>query len=156
AIPLAPLSPPAKARLKTALPAFASLDNPIDVTGALLGDSGLLGAVLPIIGDDARTDLLLVALPIAGAGYDVPRFARDTAHFQQTYGVASAVAAPQAAVRQAFADAGIATFAREAEAMDALAQLADHAALLRRPAPAPLKRLPLAGRTRFLSEAQSL
>jgi len=155
-IPLAALSPAGKARLKSALPAFASLDNPIDVTGALLGDSGLLGAVLPIIGDDAQTDLLLVALPIAGAGYDVPRFARDTAHFQQTYGIASAVAAPQPAVRQAFAEAGIATFAREGEALEALAQLADHAALLRRPAPAPLSRLPVALETRFLGEAESL
>jgi len=155
-IPLAPLSPRAKERLKGALPAFAALHNPIDVTGALLSDSGLLGAVLPIIGDDAQTELLLMALPIAGAGYDVPRFAADAAAFQHRYGVASAVAAPQAAVRQAFADAGIATFAREGEAMDALAQLAEHAALLRRPAPAPLSCIAVAPETRALSEAESL
>ncbi|HET7365060.1 MAG TPA: acetate--CoA ligase family protein [Burkholderiales bacterium] len=155
-IALAPIAAPAKARLRSALPGFASLENPIDVTGALLSDSGLLGAVLPIVGDDAQADLLLVALPIAGAGYDVPRFARDVAQFQQTYCIATAVAAPQAAVRQAFADAGVATFAREGEAMDALAQLADHAALLRRPAPAPLRCMALPDRTRFLSEAESL
>ena len=155
-IPLASLSTPAKDRLRGALPAFAALENPLDVTGALLSDSGLLGAVLPIIGDDAQTDLLLVALPIAGAGYDVPRFARDIAQFRQAYRVPSAVAAPQAAVRQAFADAGIATFAREGEAMEALAQLADHAALLRRPEPAPLRRISAPSKTRFLSEAESL
>jgi acyl-CoA synthetase (NDP forming) len=155
-IPLASISAQARERLRGALPAFAALENPIDVTGALLSDSGLLGAVLPIIGDDAQTGLLLVALPIAGAGYDVPRFARDIAQFQETHRIASAVAAPQAAVRQAFADAGVATFAREAEAMDALAQLADHAALLRRPASAPPRRVPVHGKTRFLSEAQSL
>ena len=155
-IALAALSPSAKERLKAALPAFAALDNPIDVTGALLSDSGLLGAVLPIVGDDAQTDLLLVALPIAGAGYDVPRFAADVAGFQQRYGVASAVAAPQPAVRQAFAQVGIATFAREGEAIDALAQVADHAALLRRPAPPPLRRIAVARETRSLSEAESL
>ncbi|HYY61806.1 MAG TPA: acetate--CoA ligase family protein, partial [Burkholderiales bacterium] len=155
-IPLAQISPPARERLRRALPGFAALDNPIDVTGALLSDSGLLGAVLPIIGDDAQTDLLLVALPIAGAGYDVPRFARDVAEFQHRYGVASAVAAPQPAVCQAFAETGIATFAREGEAMDALAQLADHATLLQRPAPASLKRIATRGKTRFLSEAESL
>src|ERR1051325_6469452 len=88
-IPLAPLSANARGRLRKALPAFAALANPIDVTGALLSDSGLLGAVLPIIGEDAQTDLLLLALPIAGAGYDVPRFARDLAQFQQTHGIAS-------------------------------------------------------------------
>jgi acetate---CoA ligase (ADP-forming) len=155
-IALAALSPSAKKRLKAVLPAFAALNNPIDVTGALLSDSGLLGAVLPLIGDDAQTDLLLLALPIAGAGYDVPRFARDLAQFQETYRVASAVAAPQAAVRQAFAEAGIATFGREGEALDALAQLADHAALLRRPPAAPLRRIPVRGKARFLTEAESL
>src|SRR2546421_5081155 len=155
-IPLAPISASAKERLRRALPAFAALDNPIDVTGALLGDSGLLGAVLPIIGGDAQTDLLLVALPIAGAGYDVPRFARDVAEFQRRYEIVSALAAPQAAVRQPFAQAGVATFAREGEAMDALAQLADHAALLRRAPPAPLARIAGRRQPQFLSEAESL
>jgi len=155
-IALATLSATAKERLRGALPAFAALANPIDVTGALLGDSGLLGAVLPIIGEDAGADLLLVALPVAGTGYDVPRFARDVAQFQHRYGVPSALAAPQAAVREPFAQAGLATFARESEAMDALAQLADHTALLRRPAPAPLKRVVLRGPARALNEAASL
>jgi hypothetical protein len=40
--------------------------------------------------------------------------------------------------------------------MDALAQLADHAARLRRPVPALLRRIPVRGKTRFLSEAESL
>jgi len=155
-MPLAPLSSEAKGRLRSVLPPFAALANPIDVTGALLSDSQLLGAVLPIVGDDAQCDLLLLALPVAGTGYDVPRFARDLADFQRRHGIASAVAAPQAGVRQPFSDAGIATFAREGEAMDALAQLARHAELLRRPAPPPAKRVRLSGARRFLDEAQSL
>jgi hypothetical protein len=40
--------------------------------------------------------------------------------------------------------------------MDALAQLADHAALLRRAAPPPMKPVPRAKERRFLNEAQSL
>ena len=155
-ISLAPLSSSAKGRLRSVLPPFAALANPIDVTGALLSDSPLLGAVLPIVGDDAQCDLLLLALPVAGTGYDVPRFARDLADFQRRHGIASAVAAPQAGVRQPFSDVGIATFAREGEAMDALAQLARHAELLRRPAPPPAKRVRLSGTRRFLDEAQSL
>src|SRR5207302_8566084 len=126
------------------------------VAGALVGNPGLLGAVWPVVGDDAQADLLLLALPVAGTGYDVPRFARDLADFQRRYGIAAALAAPQASVRQPFRDAGIATFAREGEAMDALAQLARHAELLRRPAPPPAKRVPLSGARRFLDEAQSL
>ena len=150
-IPLA--SVPAE-KLKAVLPAFASVTNPIDVTGALLNDSGLFGAVLPLIGD--HCDLLMLALPVAGTGYDVPRFARDIAAFEQRHRVAAAVAAPQASVREPFRAAGIATFAAEGEAMDALAQVADHAALLARPVPrSPARPRPI-GATRFLNEAESL
>jgi len=44
----------------------------------------------------------------------------------------------------------------EGEAMDALAQLADHAALLRQPAPPPAKPIRLAAKSQFLNEAESL
>lgn len=153
-IPLASISDRAKARLKEALPAFAALENPIDVTGALLGNASLLSAVLPIVGDDAQSDAVVLALPVAGTGYDIPRFAADLAAFSERYGHAAAVAAPQGSVREEFTRAGIATFAREGEAMEALAQVADHAALLARPA-APYVRLET-GAGRFLNEAESL
>ena len=152
-IPLAPV--PAE-KLRAVLPAFAALDNPIDVTGALLSDSGLFGRVLPIVGEQGQCDVLVLALPVAGAGYDVPRFARDLAEFQRRYGVAAALAAPQAASREAFLAGGIATFAAEGEAMDALAQLAEHAALLKKAAPPANKASPPEGRTEFLNEAESL
>jgi len=155
-IPLASVSEGAKLRLRGTLPAFAALENPIDITGALLGNPELFGAVLPIVGDDAQGELLLVGLPVAGTGYDLPRFAADLAAFQQRYGHAVAVAAPQDAVRRAFTEAGVATFAREGEAMDALAQLAAHAELLRRPAPPPLNLPPLGAKPHFLNEAESL
>ncbi len=155
-IPLAPVSERAKERLRGTLPAFAALDNPIDITGALLGNPELFGAVLPIVGDDAQSELILVGLPVAGAGYDVPRFAADLAEFQKRYGHAVAVAAPQPSIRSEFTTAGVATFAGEGEAMDALAQLADHAALLRQPAPPPAKPIRLAAKSQFLNEAESL
>jgi acyl-CoA synthetase (NDP forming) len=142
-------------RLKAVLPAFAAVDNPIDVTGALLGNSGLFGGVLPIVGEAAQCDVLVLALPVAGTGYDVPRFAQDLAAFQRRYGIPCALAAPQPAVRELFAAADVATFAAESEAMDALAQVADHAALLRRPAPPPVS-IAVRGPSRFLSEAESL
>jgi acyl-CoA synthetase (NDP forming) len=150
-----PLAPVPSEKLKAVLPAFAAAENPIDVTGALLSDSGLFGAVLPIVGDHARSDLLLCCIPVAGAGYDVPRFARDIAAFQERYGVASAVAAPQVSVRAPFTAAGVASFASESEAMDALVQVADHAALLRQ-APARAKPVRVGASRRFLNEAESL
>ncbi|MGQ0650918.1 MAG: acetate--CoA ligase family protein, partial [Betaproteobacteria bacterium] len=154
-IPLAQISAQGKERLKTVLPAFAGMDNPIDTTGVLLGNSGLFGAILPVVGEDAQSDLMLVGLPIAGAGYDVPRFARDLSEFQTRYPHAVAVAATQHEIRDEFRKQGIASFAAEGEAMDALAQLARHAELLRKPAK-PFRAFPVAEETRFLNEAESL
>ena len=157
-IPLAPVSASAKTRLGSILPGFAALDNPIDITGALLSNPKLFGAVLPIVGDDTRTDLVMVALPVAGMGYDVPGFASDLANFANAYGHAVALAAPQAAVRAEFSKRGIASFARERDAILALEQLAEHSALMRthRPAPLPVRQPFPAGKDSFMNEAESL
>jgi acyl-CoA synthetase (NDP forming) len=148
-----------RARLKKALPAFATPSNPLDVTGALLTDSGLIGAALGVLGEDDACDLLMLAVPIAGAGYDVPRFARDAAAFRERHGKAVALAAPQPEVRAEFEKLGVPTFSREREAMLALHQVAAHAALLRqRPAAAAAGSAPAVppGGARYLDEAQSL
>ena len=152
-------APGTQARLKAALPAFATPSNPLDVTGALLTDSGLFGAALAVLGDDDACDLLMLAIPIAGAGYDVPRFARDAAAYRARHGKALALAAPQAGVRAEFERLGVPAFAREREAMLALRQLAGHSALLRaHPAPAGTHAAPAvpAGTERFLNEFDSL
>ena len=137
-----PLAQVPSERLRTVLPAFASADNPIDVTGALLGNPKLFADVLPAVGEHAQSELVVVGLPVAGTGYDVEAFARDLAAFEKRYGQASALAAPQPSVREPFMRAGIATFGREREAIDALVQVADHAALLRRPAAPPPRAFP--------------
>lgn len=158
-IPLARFSENATQSLKKALPAFAAVGNPIDVTGALLGNPQLLASVLPIVGEDRQSDLLLLALPVAGTGYDVPRFARDLMAFGEAFDQAVAVAAPQASVRAEFTRLGVPTFASERVAMDALAQVADHAALLRRPALEKAAGKPVwfpIGNHRLLHEAESL
>jgi acyl-CoA synthetase (NDP forming) len=148
-----------QARLQKVLPAFATASNPLDVTGALLTNSGLFGAALTILGEEDACDLLMLAIPIAGAGYDVPRFARDTAEFGTRHGKSVAVAAPQAEVRAEFDKLGLPVFAREREAMAALRQLAGHSELLRRRpvkrTSTPLLHLP-AGNDRFLNEFDSL
>jgi len=148
-----------KAKLKQALPAFATPSNPLDVTGALLSDSGLVGAALEVLGEEDACDLLMLAIPIAGAGYDVPRFARDAAAFRARHGKSVALAAPQAEVRAEFEKLGVPAFARERDAMLALRQLAAHSALLRqRPVAARVQAAPAlpAGRARFLDEFESL
>ena len=155
-VALAPISDNARSRLREALPSFANLSNPVDLTGALLSTPTLLGSVLPILGEDAQSELALLALPVAGAGYDLPRFARDLRGFADRYGHAVAVAAPQEAVRAEFSSSGVATFAREGEAIDALHQLARHAALLRKPAAETRYQRFSSRKTLFLNEAQSL
>ena len=152
AIPLAPVP---EQRLREVLPEFAAVGNPVDVTGALLGNPELLAKVLPIVGDDPQNELVLLALPVAGTGYDVEGFARELAAFETRHRKTAAVAAPQPSVREAFAKAGVAAFSREREAMDALVQLADHAAQLRRPAAAPPRAF-ARRQYRALDEAASL
>ncbi|MGE3160808.1 MAG: acetate--CoA ligase family protein [Burkholderiales bacterium] len=148
-----------QAKLRQVLPAFATPSNPLDVTGALLNDSSLIGGSLEALGAADACDLLMLAIPIAGAGYDVPRFARDAAAYRERHGKALAVAAPQPEVREAFEKRGLPAFARERDAMLALGQLAEHSMLMRRrPARsrATAAPAPPAGATKYLNEAESL
>ena len=132
---LAALSTATVQALTGQLPSFATATNPIDITAALLTDSRLFGRILSILADETSVDLYLVAIPVAGAGYDVAMFARDAADFMARTGKAVVVAAPQESVAAQFRAAGVPTFANQSEAMAVLAQIARHAELLRQPVP---------------------
>jgi acetate---CoA ligase (ADP-forming) len=158
-LPLASFAAETRRRLQAVLPGFATTANPIDITAALLSNSRLFSEILPIVAEDPAADLFLIAIPVAGQGYDVEAFARDTAQFARLTGKPVAVAAPQALVADRFRAVGIPTFAGETEAVLALDQLARHWALLRRRPAAPLPHAAVAlppGRGRFLNEAESL
>ncbi|MDF3834131.1 acetate--CoA ligase family protein [Cupriavidus basilensis] len=128
---LAPLAQATQAALAERLPGFAATANPVDVTAALLTNSGLIGEVLPVVATDPAADLLLLDIPVAGMGYDLPRFARDAAGFADSAGKPIAVAAWQPPVATAFRAAGVPTYASAADALAAFAQLAAHQQLLR-------------------------
>ncbi len=156
---LAPLGDDTRAQVAAKLPGFATSDNPIDITAALLQENRLLGDVLPVVAKDPCADLFLVSLPVTGAGYDVGAFARDTASFAAATGKPVAVAMWQETHAAPFREAGIPTYANETEALGALAQLALHTQLLarRRPAWPPSARVEIvAGASAFLDEAASL
>lgn len=158
-LPLADLAPQTRAAVAAKLPGFASTANPIDITAALLSNSGLFSDILPLLAEDPAADLFFIDIPVSGAGYDVEAFARDTAAFAAKTGKPVAVAAWQPEIARVFREAGVAVFDHGVDALGALAQVADHAALMRAPrptwpAPAPVD-LP-AGDGRFLDEAASL
>lgn len=132
-LPLAQLSADTQRDVAAELPGFATASNPIDVTAALLSNNRLFGNVLPVLARDSAADLFLVDIPVAGAGYDVDGFARDTARFEADTGKPVVVAAWQDSVARAFRDAGVLAYPNAREALGALAQVAQHAALLRAP-----------------------
>lgn len=158
-LPLATLAAETRQAVASKLPGFATTSNPIDITAALLSNSRLFGDVLPLVAHDPAADLFFINIPVAGAGYDVEAFARDTAQFAATTGKPVTVAAWQESVASVFRKAGVVTYADEVEALGALSQIASHAELLRKrrvrwdddkPVELP------AGTDRFLNEADSL
>lgn len=158
-LPIAGLADTTRRDLAARLPGFATTTNPIDITAALLSNSNLFSDILPVIAKDPAADLFFINIPVAGTGYDVDAFARDTAQFAITTGKPVAVAAWQEAVAGAFKAHGIATFSNEAEGLGALAQIATHTALMRKPRsvwPVETPAAIPAGSHQFLNEAQSL
>ncbi|BBK43245.1 pimeloyl-CoA synthetase [Allostella vacuolata] len=158
-LPLGRFRPETVEGLKGVLPGFATTTNPIDVTAALLSNSRLFSDILPIVGRDPAADLFFIAIPVAGAGYDVAAFARDTAQFMAATGKPVAMGVPQPNIAAVFAAAGIPTYANETTAMRALAQLAAHTAMMRTVLPTMPKAAAVElppGAAPFLSEADSL
>ncbi|MBY4897019.1 acetate--CoA ligase family protein [Cupriavidus sp. AU9028] len=158
---MAPLSTDTQAALAGRLPSFAATANPVDVTAALLTNSGLFGDVLPMIARDAAADMVLLDIPVAGMGYDIERFATDAAAFADSSGKPIAVAAWQPGVAEPFRRRGVPVFANASEALPALSQWRQHRLRLvqlaaRPPAlPGPARAETPAG-TATLSEAASL
>ncbi|HYF59697.1 MAG TPA: acetate--CoA ligase family protein [Burkholderiaceae bacterium] len=141
---LEPLSEPTQAELRTILPGFATTTNPVDITAALLSNSALFGAILPAIGRDPSADAFFVGIAVAGAGYDVDAFARDSAAFAAATGKPLVAAAPQASVADRFREHGVVVFPTESQAVRALGQFLSHAERLREAqagdAPGPSRR----------------
>lgn len=124
-VPLAEFQGETVDALRSELPAFATVSNPVDVTAALLTDSSIFGRVLPVIGRDESVDACLLAIAVAGRGYDVERFAADAAAFSDE-GIPLVLAIPQPNVAKPFVDAGLPVFEDETSAVKALGQYLAH------------------------------
>jgi acyl-CoA synthetase (NDP forming) len=156
---LATFSETTRQSLAAELPDFASVANPIDITAALLTESRLFGNLLPLLARERTADLFLIAIPVAGEGYDVPAFARDAAAFAATTGQPVVVAAPQDSVAARFRAAGLPTFTNQTDAIAALSQIVSHAALMAARPQAAAAHLTVhvpTGTASLLNEADSL
>jgi acyl-CoA synthetase (NDP forming) len=131
-MPMAKLAAETDKKLKGILPSFATTTNPIDLTAALLSNGRLFGDILPVIAEDPAADAFLIGVPVAGPGYDVEAFARDSAAFARQTGKPLVVAATQRSVADQFAAEGCTVFPTETEAVTALHQFLAHRELMAR------------------------
>ena len=137
-MPLAELKPGTRERLDRLLPSFSLNRNPIDLTAMLLADASLLGNVMAsVMGDDGVDAAVLGLLAIGGPSYDVARFARDARDAALRSARPLAVFSPHRHVRDAFAQAGVAVFSQESQALAAVQAFFAHRAALHRGAPSP-------------------
>lgn len=158
-LPLAQLALDTRRAVGNALTSFATCDNPIDLTTALMGNSEVFGKVLDSLRSDPAADLFLVSLPVAGEGYDLERIAQDTAAFEAATGKTVVVTATLASALAPFRRHGVVTFASERQALEALDQFTRHLALMsgKQPAPHNVPAIDVpAGSVPFLNEADSL
>ncbi len=158
-LPMAKLSDTTRAELTRILPGFATTTNPIDITAALLSNSGLFSEILPVLAKDSSADAFLIGIPVAGAGYDVERFAVDSAAFAKQTGKPIVVSAPQPVVADRFRAQGLTVFATESDALRALAQYLGHMELMDRVVkhpPSAIDRAAASGESTMLNESESL
>src|SRR6185295_16137744 len=157
-MPLAKLADETRAGLGKILPGFATTTNPIDITAALLSNSGLFSQILPVLARDSAADAFLIGIPVAGQGYDVDAFARDSADFAKATGKPLVAAIPQSNIAAHFKAYGLPVFPTEYEAVAALNQFLSHGELMQawRPVPSPQRYAPPTRPATMLNEAESL
>src|SRR5690606_19955757 len=124
---VASLAEASQQKLSGVLSTFATTNNPVDITAALLSNNRLFGEVLTASEGDPDADMFVLDIPVAGRGYDVPSFAQDAASFAKRSGKPVAVVAWQEPVAQAFRARGVPVYADEQQAMAALSALVRHA-----------------------------
>ncbi|HWK69412.1 MAG TPA: acetate--CoA ligase family protein [Burkholderiaceae bacterium] len=157
-LPLTELDAATRDTLRNLLPGFATAANPLDLTAALLGNDDMFPRVLEGLGSCREADMLLIGIPVAGPGYDIPALADATAAFALQRRKPVAVTAPQLSVRKEFQERGIPTFASETDAVQALSQYFRHSRLQANWKPATSSQAdPDAGHGQgLLDEAESL
>ncbi|MFN0040388.1 MAG: acetate--CoA ligase family protein [Burkholderiales bacterium] len=129
-MPMARLAQGTREDLGRILPGFATTTNPIDLTAALLSNGALFSQILPVLARDDAADAFLIGIPVAGQGYDVEAFARDSADFAKVTGKPLVAAIPQPNIAAVFKAKNLPVFPTEYEAVAALNQFLSHGELI--------------------------
>lgn len=119
---------PTLERLAGALPAFAALQNPIDVTAQLLSRPELIREALAAVEADPDVDIVLLGVGILGEYYDLDRILEDVAALNERTDklvVVSFVAGMPGMVER-FAAAGVPAFDDTTACVRAIGRLVDH------------------------------
>ncbi len=162
---MARFTPETTAALRAALPPIASAVNPVDLTGAMLTDSSLFGRTLTALAPDPGVDAFFVGMPVTGAGYDVPRYAREAAACIAQTGKPLVFASPQPAAAAHFRAEGVPVFEFDSQAVSALERFMAHRELMDRTReraragvapPTESRAASTPARLRMLNEAESL
>ena len=98
------LAPATVERLRAIVPAFAALNNPIDVTAGILDDPDMFREALRLIATDPNVDM--IGLPLAAvSGAVATTLAREVAALRQATDIPILVAwnAPEESAREAYA-----------------------------------------------------
>jgi hypothetical protein len=103
----------------------------VDITAALLTNSGLFSSILPVIAKDPAADAFFIGIAVAGTGYDVEAFARDSAAFAAQTGKPLVAAASQPVVAERFVAHDVSVYPTEGQAIRALGAYVAHAERLR-------------------------
>jgi len=111
-----------------------------------------------VLAKDDAADAFLIGIPVAGQGYDLAGFARDTADFAAATGKPIVASMPMPVVSAPFVAAGVTVFRTEYEAVHALHGYLSHMANLRTAKPHDLVRPPrhADGDAKMLNEADGL
>lgn len=117
--------------LSARLPEYASSANPADLTAALLTDGAILGDSLDIISKNEDYDVLVVALPVTGEGYDVDRFAADITRVAEVHQRLVIAVVNNAQTRELFERSGILVFEDVSRAIAAVSSVVEQVRLRR-------------------------
>lgn len=112
--------------LASQLPAFASVKNPIDLTGAMINDLGLLASGLDVVERNADTDAVLVVLGNADKGSEEIVQALVAAHAKSTKPFIVVWTGGSGQPRLELLQAGVPTYTEPNRAVSAMSRVIEY------------------------------